>query len=135
MLNPEFKQYANAKKIKFPLENQLSLTFNAEEIVLCTPILKFYLENGLQITKLHFFVEYKSQEPFKPFVNKMVKMRIKATEESNKLHTSLSKIVMNSSWVTVIKRSVAESSILILKKFVLQLFYNLFEGSFSDEFR
>lgn len=98
MLSPIMQEYAERKKVKFPMEKQLGLTFNAKEIVLATPLLRYYLQNGLKVTRIHYFVEYGRDMPFKPFVDKMVSMRVRATDEGNALHQSLAKILMNSSW-------------------------------------
>jgi hypothetical protein len=49
MMCDEFQRYADSCNMKFPLPKQLSLTFNAEKIILTTPVLKYYLENGLVI--------------------------------------------------------------------------------------
>jgi hypothetical protein len=50
MLCPEFRKFAKSRHMKFPLNKQLGLTFNATEIILCTPLLNYYLANGLIIS-------------------------------------------------------------------------------------
>ena len=96
MLTEEYLKYARSRNAKFPLDPQLTLTFNAQNIILATPLLKYYMDNGLKIEKVHYFVEYLPGEPFRPFIDKMVNMRIKATDDDNQLHQNLAKILMNS---------------------------------------
>ena len=65
MLQPKMLAYAGENNVKFPLDKQLTLTFNAKEIILATPMLKYYLDNGLKIDKIYYVVEYLKQAPFK----------------------------------------------------------------------
>ena len=97
MIHPFFRHFAQ-KKYHFPLDPQLALVFNAKEIILSTPILLFYLENGLKITKIHYFVHYNADQCFKPFIDELVSMRIQATEDKNDEHQLLAKLMLNSSW-------------------------------------
>ena len=98
MINESFRDYAEARYRKFPLKQQLGLTFHANEIILASPLLKFYFENGLVVKKVHFCIEYTPDKCFRPFIDSLVKMRIEATEENNKQKTMLAKLMMNSSW-------------------------------------
>jgi len=61
-------------------------------------MLAYYLNNGMKVTKLYYFVEYAAQTPFRPFVDKMVQKRIEATKSGDKLSQNMSKMLMNSSW-------------------------------------
>ena len=65
MLCEKFKQFAQSCNMKFPLEKQLSLTFNANEIILTTPTLKYYLDNGLIIKKMFKVYRNKISDFFK----------------------------------------------------------------------
>lgn len=46
-------------------------SFFGEEILLITPLLKWYLAHGLQITKIYQVVEYSPKRCFEPFRNAM----------------------------------------------------------------
>jgi len=98
MLTEDYVKWATERKIKFPRGPQLTLTFNAEGILLSTPMLKYYLESGMVVSKLYYFVEYAAQTPFRSFVDKMVGKRIEATKSGDKLSQNMSKMLMNSSW-------------------------------------
>ena len=98
MLTSEYQAWASARNAKFPTRPQLTLTFNATEIWLATPLLKYYMESGMLISKVYSAVEYTAQEPFRPFIDSMVKQRIAATETGNKMAQQISKLLMNSSW-------------------------------------
>ena len=98
MLSSPLQTYAKLHKMKFPLDAQLTLTFNATGMILATPLLQYYLKNGLKITKIYYFVEYLKETPFKGFIDKMVAMRIEATLTNNELLQMLAKMLLNSSW-------------------------------------
>ena len=98
MLTSDYCEVADRKKKKFPLKEQLTLTFNANGIVLASPLVKYYIQNGLVVTNVYYFVEYIPDKVFKPFVNEMVKMRVQATIDDNSQRQNLSKLMMNSSW-------------------------------------
>ena len=87
-----------AKFEKFDSKPQLTLGFDDENTILCSDLLKYYLENGLQITKIHYFVEYNHNKVFQPFIDRLVQRRIQATKNGNKPQEQLSKLLMNSSW-------------------------------------
>jgi len=86
MLTPEYLGYAKKRNAKFPLDKQLTLTFNAQEIILATPVLKYYLQCGMKITKIDYLIEYMRGSVFKPFVDKMVGMRIKVGVSKNTVY-------------------------------------------------
>ena len=97
-MTSEYKDWADERNIKFPTDPQLTLTFNADGIWLASPLVQYYLQMGMKIDKLYSVVEYTSGKPFKKFVDAMVKKRIEATEQGNKLGGNMAKMLMNSSW-------------------------------------
>lgn len=98
MIHENFKSFAKEKYRKFPLHQQLGLTFHATEIILVSPLLRFYLQNGLKVTKIYYFLQFSPEKCFKPYIDKLVKMRIEATDEKDDQKQMLAKLMMNSSW-------------------------------------
>ena len=98
MLTPEYQELADRLKKKLPIPKQLTLTFNATGIVLASPLVKYYIQNGLVVTNVYYFVEYIPDNVFQPFVTEMVKMRVQATIDDNSQKQNISKLMMNSSW-------------------------------------
>ena len=99
MIHADFREFARNKFPKFPLDPQLTLTFNANGMIFSTPLLQYYLTNGFIVSNIQYAAEYVEEAPFRPFVNKLVDMRIEATDTNNNLQQNLSKMIMNSSWV------------------------------------
>ncbi len=98
MLDPQYVNRAKDMGMRFPRKRQLTQTFNGKELLVCTPLLQWYMEQGLVVDKIHSFTEWNRGKVFRPFVDKLVNMRVEATETSNDTLQSLAKITMNSSW-------------------------------------
>ena len=78
------RQFAKEGNRKFPVE-ALCLTWNAENFLGVTPLLKFYLNIGIKITKIHYAVNYTRGRPFKKFVDDMVAVRVAAVGKNDPL--------------------------------------------------
>ncbi len=48
--------------LKKPRKTLIS-SYHAKEILLTTPLLKWYLEHGLEVTRVHSFLEFEKAEP------------------------------------------------------------------------
>ena len=55
-----------------------------EKILLYSPLLKWYLNHGLQVTKIHRYISYKSGRPFKWFPEEVSSARRAADKDKNK---------------------------------------------------
>ena len=87
----------SAKKLnrKFP-NTCKSMKYNAKNIILTTPLLKFYLSLGLEVANVHWAMQFLSgQRPFRRFIDEMVKIRISAVGH-NKPLGDRAKFTMNS---------------------------------------
>ena len=84
--------------IKFPRDPQLTLTFNATNIILCTSLLRWYLKNGLEVVQVHSATEWHHAPVLKDFVDGLVAMRVQATKDENEEMQMLAKLNLNSSW-------------------------------------
>ena len=56
----------------------------AEKILLYLPLLKWYLNHGLQVTKIHRYISYTSGRPFKWFPEEVSSARREADNDKNK---------------------------------------------------
>ena len=77
MLCDKVLELSKAAKRTFPQE-ALTLTYNAKNIILATPLLKFYLSLGMKVSNLDWAMQYIPTKPFQPFVKEMVDVRIRS---------------------------------------------------------
>ena len=56
----------------------------SEKILLYSPLLKWYLNHGLQVTKIHRYISYTSGRPFKWFPEEVSSARREADNDKNK---------------------------------------------------
>ena len=84
---------SRSKKLK-----QVSLiqTFRGKNQLLHTCLAQYYLELGLKLTNVQWFTQYLGEEAIKPFIEKVVKMRIEATHENDTTKSNTAKIIGNS---------------------------------------
>ena len=61
------KAYAEEHNIMAQPRRSLIGSMKGEKILLATPLLKWYLEHGLEVTKVHQVVEFTPEPCFKPF--------------------------------------------------------------------
>ena len=61
------KAYAEEHNIMAQPRRSLIESMKGEKILLATPLLKWYLEHGLEVTKVHQVVEFTPVPCFKPF--------------------------------------------------------------------
>ena len=74
------KNYANENEmLKYP-QRMLISSFKLENGTVMTPLINFYLELGLQCTKIYRFVEYSPRKCFNSFVQSVVDGRREGDE-------------------------------------------------------
>ena len=98
MINATFRQKLVEKKVKFPLEKQLTLCFNAEGYLMSTDLAQFYLEKGMKLSNLQLAIEYPRTQPLANFVNLVTAKRKEATRLKDNNLQQTYKLVMNSSY-------------------------------------
>ena len=84
MMQEHMRKLAENGNRTFPKE-ALCLTWNAENFLGVTPLLRFYLNIGMKITKIHYAVNYTRNRPFKKFVDDMVAVRVAAVGKNDPL--------------------------------------------------
>ena len=78
----DYKINTGRKKIKN--NKKLLGVMKAEKILLYSPLLKWYLNHGLQVTKIHKYISYTSGRPFKWFPEEVSGARRAADQNKNK---------------------------------------------------
>ena len=78
----DYKINTGRKKIKN--NKKLLGVMKAEKILLYSPLLKWYLNHGLQVTKIHRYISYTSGRPFKWFPEEVSSARRAADQNKNK---------------------------------------------------
>ena len=93
------KTYAEEEGIMSQPRKMLISSFTLQNGTLITPLLLFYLQLGLVVTKIHCFVEYTPKKDFNSFVQAAVDARRKSDENSiSSVVTETMKLPANSSY-------------------------------------
>ena len=72
--------------------------YHAKQILLITPLVKFYLERGLKVTNITKFTQYVPAKCFKPFTKKVFDMRCQADRAKDKTKATTAKLFGNSAY-------------------------------------
>ena len=74
----------NTGRKKIKNNKKLLGVMKAEKILLYSPLLKWYLNHGLQVTKIHRYISYTSSRPFAWFPEEVSSARRAADNDKNK---------------------------------------------------
>ena len=77
------KNYAAQHNIPLKPKRQLVAGLKAEKVLLITPLLNWYLDHGLVVTKVYQAIEFCPQRPFKEFTNMITSARENASRDPN----------------------------------------------------
>ena len=84
----------------------------ATKMLIATPLLKWYLEHGLVVTKIHQVVEYGKMRCFRKFVKNVSDARRSGDVDSSKaIIADLNKLVGNSAYGSMIMNKLKHSSV------------------------
>ena len=61
-----------------------------------TPLAQFYLSRGMKIKNVTRFIQYEGGTALKPFAEKVVNMRVEATNENDEAKSNTAKLYGNS---------------------------------------
>ena len=93
------KMYAEEERIMSQPRKRLISSFTLQNGTLITPLLSFYLQLGLVVTKMHRCVEYTPRKCFNSFVQAAVDARRKGDENPNSsVVAETMKLLANSSY-------------------------------------
>ena len=94
MVSKKNLKLANENKREFP-HSCVTLTHNATNFIVTTPLLQFYLKIGLVVTEIHWAIQYIPTKPFEKFVQELVEVRI-ASVNTNASLGDRAKFTLNS---------------------------------------
>ena len=91
----------------------------AEQILLATPLLKWYIEHGMKVTRIYQVIEYSKPSPcFSSFVEEVSKARRKGDENSsNSSLAETMKLIGNSAFGSMIMNKTKHKKIYYLEKY------------------
>ena len=69
MLSKSMRDKCEKYGVKFPINPQLSLVYNASNYLLTSDTLIFYLDLGMEVKTIHYCIEYQRSKPLKPFID------------------------------------------------------------------
>ena len=96
-LSPHMRDFAVKHKLMSTPRRLLVGSFFGSKLLFLTPLLKWYLEHGLQMTCIYFAVEFDAKACFKPFVDEASAARLAAARDSSKkILGECMKLVLNS---------------------------------------
>ena len=91
---PTWMQKISSKE-EFP-KSTIVQKMGAQNILLHTHLVEFYLKNGFEITKIHKFYEYEGETCFERVFKNVYEARVQATETKNEMKATAVKLVSNS---------------------------------------
>ena len=84
-LSPHMRRHVDEQGINFNKGRRLLLTgMQAEEILLSTKIIAWYLKHGLEVTKVFQVIEFVPSTPFKEFVDDIAARRLEGARYKHK---------------------------------------------------
>ena len=91
--------YCKQNDIHFKSKNLLVSGLKAQKILLATPLLKWYLKNNCQVTKIYQVIEYQPKPSFSSFIDKVTYHRIQGELNPDKaIIGDTYKLLSNSSY-------------------------------------
>ena len=95
MLEPKMMKIAKKNGVKFPYSTT-TLCYNADERILATPLIKFYLALRMKVEHMYYAIQYIKQKPFVKFVRELVDIRVESVGV-NSSRGDRAKLTLNSS--------------------------------------
>ena len=99
LLSPFMREQLIEQQRKLGSEKSLIQTYNGEDLLLMTPLLQFYMENGIEVYGIKEFIQYIPGKALFPFVKKVVQMRVDATIVPDEPKQLTAKLFANSGTV------------------------------------
>jgi len=98
-VDPHMRAYAESHNIfRKPVKTLISSYFG-EKVFLITPLVKWYLQHGLQVTRIYQFVDYQPRKSFGAFGQSVSDVRRAGdTDPSKSILAESSKLLGNSSY-------------------------------------
>ena len=98
-IGSHMKAYCIERNLMSQPRRTLISSFYGKDILLTTPLLKWYIEHGLKIKKIHQIVEYRPQNCFKNFANTVTRARIMGDQnQDSSILADTMKLIGNSAY-------------------------------------
>ena len=94
-IDEEMVELILEKKWKFPLDDQLMLTWSVKNYITPTTLIQFYLKQGAEI-KIDWAIAYYRSDPLNQFIQGQTASRIQADKEGKTMKSKLHKTISNS---------------------------------------
>jgi len=94
LVSTRMRNLAKSHGRKFPYQ-AMTLSYNADNRLVVTPLLRFYLSLGMVVEELYYCIEYIEAKPFGKFVDKLVDLRVRSVGV-NKPQGDRAKFTLNS---------------------------------------
>jgi len=95
MLSENILKLAKENKRTFP-QPCITLTYNANDFIVSTPLLQFYMQLGMVVTEVYWAIQYVPTKPFEKFVKELVEVRIRSVTTDNPSLGDRAKFTLNS---------------------------------------
>ena len=82
-IGPHMSDFANNEKLLSTPQKSLIGSYHGKGILLGTPLLKWYLDHGLIVTKVEMFIEYFPERPFAGFADEVTAARRRGDVNAN----------------------------------------------------
>lgn len=98
-IGDHMQQYLTEKSIKFTQRRSLISSFHGTKILLATPLIKWYLEHGIKVTKIYTLLQYQPQACFKEFGEMVSNARRDGDKDTTQqLRADTCKLIGNSAY-------------------------------------
>ena len=104
MLSPYMKQRVAEEGRKLG-EKTVLQCYNADQLLIMTPMVKFYLEEGIIVKNVTKFYQYQPGKSLLPFQERVYNLRVAATYEKDESKQLSAKLVGNSGKFFMVKLS------------------------------
>jgi hypothetical protein len=95
-IGEHMKEFAEKNNLLKKPQKTLLCSYYAEKILLATPLLKWYLDHGLEVTHIYQVIQYKPKRCFTRFGNEVMEARRAGDQDkTKKILSDTSKLIGN----------------------------------------
>ena len=103
VIGDHMTSYCLQNEIKFNHKRLLISGLRARKILLATPLLRWYLSNNCEVTRIYQIIEFQPQYSFRSFIDKVTQHRIEGDQNPDKaIIGDTYKLLSNSSYGSIL---------------------------------
>ena len=103
VIGDHMTSYCLQNEIKFNHKRLLISGLRVRKILLATPLLRWYLSNNCEVTKIYQIIEFQPQYSFRSFIDKVTQHRIEGDQNPDKVIIGDTyKLLSNSSYGSIL---------------------------------